>query len=198
MTFLVISRAIGYAVLGLVLNSIALYFLAADRAQPGAAAGDRRLALGGLMLIGMTAVYAWFGKQRGLQRAVQRFLGADKAVAVNYFFNRLADGLEKKVVVAGQTTIDVLIAIADRLEHLPWSLRALFNAVVPKAKLLGDLRAFANGRSGRAMAPQEVVLVLMQSLERIIDERRLSTGFGWFWLLLAVNLGLFALLKYLI
>lgn len=227
-TFYVVSRAILFTVVGVLLNLVLLAVLWPELSHlareipgiPAARAGGLGAVLALLALVTasfpllalvlvfglvLPAAYLILGKKHGISKALALVTARHAEPMADYLRDRVVayaetpQGAELGArLAAGRTQLPGLLA---RLDDLPAPVRFLVRHLGARLKIGTILAAVAEEQRSRGEStfdPRRDASVIRERLLRTIRERYGAAGLAWFWILLGVNFAAFIAAKILI
>lgn len=225
--YYVASRAAGFAALGFVLNLILLPFLwpeisrfahvfVVNLPHAGGAAAFFMLAimliymlpgilLGAAFVVGFPVAYFLFGKKHGISVAMMRLLRDKKEALLLYFFDRLFSAVRGRADWAqrfqqsgiGAIVSEVLPRFAASLPGMPLPMRWLLRRALARVKLESLAEVLTAGGDLRELDLSALSEPVLARVSALIDDRLLTPSLKGLGVLMAVNLGAFALVKIL-
>jgi hypothetical protein len=220
-SFYVVSRTIWFGLLGLLVNLILLAFLIPELVTLGnrltgipAVGVGASLAAVALIVeaclivlglgIAFPVAYLLLGKKHGVSKAIANVARDHAAPVVDYVLDRMVAGVG--AAGAQQGSAAGLVARAgsglpvwlDRLEDLPHPLHFVARLFLARVDVGGVVAAVAEEQRARSDAPLDLEAAAGTIRERLMErarERFLTPRLGWFWILLLVDLAVFATLK---
>lgn len=207
--WLVSSRTVGFAVLGVVLNLIAAVVVYSEVYALFSAGGWQNIVLAAgvvLALLLFPIGYALLGKAYGVQLAVYHILSKQKTFLINYLAVKLSEKIEHdpkwqaKMRESGvrKTFDEMLPKYFDKLDNMNWAVRLVFDLVLDSVDVVNVIKSALDEQAdtpGDFDWPR-FTRSAGAKLDERIDEDFLTVDLTFFWILLALNIGGVAALKF--
>ncbi|MCU0848478.1 MAG: hypothetical protein MUD12_11380 [Spirochaetes bacterium] len=154
--------------------------------------------------IGFPAVYLVLGKKHGVTKAVHYVINDNRDFVTDYMIDRLFDyAAEKgtaggmKKAVTGSRILEVLPRFIAGLENLPWPMRLLAGKLMDRIDFGGILTDVVEelGAGSGELEMETVSGAAKRTVNRIIEENVFVPDLKWFYILFAVNITAFLVVK---
>jgi len=212
--FLALSRAIGFGIFGLMLNLI-LLVAAWPEIGPAIDIGHAaHTSLGavillarllsppvflGFLLLMLPVVYFILGQKHGVGRAVHFAFSQNRDYLMQTVLGKFREFVEaRRLLTEGRVSEQVPVLLETylkKMDNLPKPIAWLAKRFMQKAKIVDSAKAVAQRPGAEQMNLAQFLSATADELGASVGELSFRPTLTWFWIVLAVNLGVFTLLK---
>lgn len=205
-TFKAFSRVALMVIFGIVLNLILLFFLpdmcSLDKGDASlmeyvgnvASGCTPALIFGLLFAIGFPFAYFFLAQKFGVQSAIHYAYVENKPYFYQYFTDKMMSHVAKKQANSSAGLMEITGKFLTKLNDVPFIFRIIINFLKDKIPFLEVIEKISNQIDISPNANvQEVAQKLATEADVYVQDELLRPSLWLFWIVLAVNLGVFGL-----
>lgn len=213
--FYAVSRAIGFGLFGVALNLVLFavawpeFIAALDIGQAAHTSLGGVLVLFrllspqvmlGISLLLFPIVYFVFGQKHGVGRAVHFAFSQNRDFLAQTVLGKFREFVESRRLLsegrASERIPTLLETHLKKLDNLPKPIAWLAKRFTQKANVVGAAKAVAQRQGAEQMNLAQFLSATADELASSIGANALQPSLTWLWIVLAVNFGVFAILKF--
>lgn len=155
--------------------------------------------------IGFPALYFVLGQKHGIKKAIHYMISDNREFIMEYTVDRLFDyaarqtGMQEKVdaTLSGSRIREVLPQFFKKLDNMSRPLRLVARLVIDRIDLGGIVTGIIEQKKGDTspLDFNNLAFAVKEKAADAVEERILAPDLNWFWILSAVNIVIFIVIK---